>query len=488
MVMLRGWKTLSQAMVTSALSDGSLSPTLIAQNTNNKFVTDAQISTWNAKVNTTDLANYLPLAGGFMTGALRFSSPYGQNHISKGTGDGATTTTYNVEIASWYGIAFKDTCYNTVSIVFDTRAGKIQAKKIQVSDFFTGVADVPVVSLADGTLAKKAIGAAFVTESTDKRFVTDSQISTWNAKISGITLEEDGTSKSTGNTAINFSHGAYAIVSVVGKVIRYNVDVVTDNSRWLDTVTNPVATNLVKSKLDGKADWGHGHSWDSISGKPTEFNPTGHSHHWDSITGKPGAFNVLLRENGADKSVSSAINFSAGAYNVIQVDGNTVRYHCDVVTDNSRWADWCTNPVATNLVKGKLDGKADWGHGHSWDSISGKPTEFNPTGHSHHWDSILGKPATFNPSPHGHHWNEISGAPLWVSNGSALISNYILYSPQGCIFGDMSSFNSILSNSITLTGSSINIKDIPQVSKSSAPNGYLTKDAWGNVIFVNSFN
>jgi hypothetical protein len=66
----------------------------------------------------------------------------------------------------------------------------------------------------------------------------------------------------------------------------------------------------------------------------------------------------------------------------------------------------------------------------------------------------------------------------WVSNGSALISNYILYSPQGCIFGDMSSFNSILSNSITLTGSSINIKDIPQVSKSSAPSGYLTKDSW----------
>jgi hypothetical protein len=149
------------------------------------------------------------------------------------------------------------------------------------------------------------------------------------------------------------------------------VDVVTDNSRWLDTVTNPVATNLVKGKIDAKADWGHGHSWDSISGKPTEFNPTGHSHHWDIIAGKPSVFNVLIKENGADKSINSALNFSAGAYNIVQVDGNTIRYHCDVVTDNSRWADWCTNPVATNLIKSKLDGKADWGHGHSWDSISG---------------------------------------------------------------------------------------------------------------------
>jgi hypothetical protein len=445
------WKTLSQAMITSALADGSLSPTLISQNTNNKFVTDAQISTWNAKVNTTDLANYLPLAGGFMTGALRFSSPYGQNYISKGTGDGATSTIYNLEIASWYGIAFKDTCYNTVSIVFDTRAGKIQAKKIQVSDFANGVVDAPVVSSADGTLAKKAISAVFVTESTDKRFVTDSQISSWNAKISGIALEEDSTVKSTGNTSINFSHGAYAIVSVVGKVIRYNVDVVTDNSRWLDTVTNPVATNLVKSKLDGKADWGHGHSWDSISGKPTEFNPTGHSHHWDSIYGKPGIFSVLLRENGGDRSVDAVINFSNGTYNVAQVDGNTVRYHVDVVTDNSRWADWCTNPVATNLVKSKLDGKADWGHGHSWDSISGKPFDFN---------------------------------------GSSVSTNYWFNSKHGSVMEGMNyigNINSEVISSNAVTTNELRLNNTPNYAKSSAPSGYLTLDG-NRVIFVNSFN
>ena len=141
-------------------------------------------------------------------------------------------------------------------------------------------------ALADGSLSPTLIA-----QNTNNKFVTDAQISTWNAKISGVTLEENATSKSTGNTAINFSSGAYAIVSVVGKIVRYNVDVVTDNSRWLDTVTNPVATNLVKSKLDGKADWGHGHSWDSISGKPTEFNPTGHNHHWNNIDGKPFDFN-----------------------------------------------------------------------------------------------------------------------------------------------------------------------------------------------------
>ncbi|MDI9882432.1 tail fiber protein [Flectobacillus longus] len=444
------WQALTTAMITGALTAGSLSPSLIVQDSNNRFVTDSQISAWNAKANATDLNNYLPLAGGFMSGALRFSSPYGQNYLSKGTGDGATSTIYNLEIASWFGIGFKDTCYNTINIIFDTRAGKIQTKKVQITDFNNGVVDAPVVAAADGTLAKKAISAAFVTESTDKRFVTDSQISAWNAKISGITLEEDSTAKSTGNTAINFSHGAYAIVSVVGKVVRYNVDVVTDNSRWLDTVTNPVATNLVKSKLDGKADWGHGHSWDSISGKPTEFNPTGHSHHWDSIYGKPGVFNVLLKENGGDRSVNAAIDFSNGTYNVAQVDGNTVRYHVDVVTDNSRWADWCTNPVATNLVKSKLDGKADWGHNHHWDNIDGKP--------------------------------------LYI-NGSVLVSNLRFYSPNGSTLDGMNYIGHI--NSEVIASNSISVNDLrlngtPTYAKSSAPSGYLTLDG-NRVIFVNSF-
>lgn len=462
------WQALTTVMITGALSAGSLSPSLIAQDSNNRFVTDSQVSAWNAKANATDLNNYLPLAGGSMTGLVRFNT-YGQNSLGKGTGDGATTTTYNLEIASWYGIAFKDSCYNTINIVFDTRAGKILTKKVQISDFNNGVIDAPVVAAADGSLAKKAISATFVTESSDKRFVSDVQIASWNAKLSGIALEENASVKSSGNIAINFSSGAYAIVSVLGKEVRYNVDVVTDNARWLDTVTNPVATNLVKGKLDGKADWGHGHTWDSISGKPTAFNPSAHSHHWDSIDGKPGVFNVLIKENGADKSVNAALNFSAGAYNIIQVDGNTIRYHCDVVSDNARWADWCTNPVSTNLVKSKLDGKADWGHGHSWDSISGKPSEFNPTGHSHHWDNIDGK-------------------PLYI-NGSVLVSNLRFYSPNGSTLDGMNYIGHINSEVIVSGAVSVNelrLNSTPTYAKSGAPSGYLTFDG-NRVVFVNSF-
>ena len=443
------WQALTTAMITGALTAGSLSPSLIAQDSNNRFVTDSQISAWNSKANATDLNNYLPLAGGYMSGLMRFNT-YGQNSIGKGTGDGASSTVYNLEIASWYGIAFKDSCYNTINIIFDTRTGKIQTKKIQVADFYTGVADVPVVSLADGTLAKKAISAAFVTESSDKRFVTDSQISNWNAKISGTTLEENGTVKSGNNANINFCNGNYIGASVFGNQVRFNLDVVNDDSRYNGTTTSPISTSFVKSKLDSKADWGHGHSW-------------------DSIYGKPGAFNVLLRENGGDRSVDSTINFSNGAYNIVQVDGNTIRYHCDVVTDNSRWADWCPNPVATNLVKSKLDGKADWGHGHSWDSIYGKPAEFNPTWHSHHWDNIDGK-------------------PLYI-NGSVLVSNLRFYSPNGSTLDGMNYIGHINSEVIASNGISVNelrLNFTPTYAKSSAPSGYLTLDG-NRVVFVNSF-
>ncbi|MDI9872754.1 tail fiber protein, partial [Flectobacillus roseus] len=352
-------------------------------------------------------------------------------HISVGNADSATTTGYNLQIGSWYGIGFKDTCFGNTHIVFDLRQGRILSKAVRISDFADGTNAVPVISDLNGNLVKSAFSADWINANANRRFVTDAQITYWNSKsdnnhthnwdsitgkpaVFNILLQENANDKGIYNT-VNFSSGAYNVVQVDGNVVRYHVDVVNDDARWSNAITNPVSVALVKSKIDGKADWGH-------------------THHWDSIVGKP-AFNISLQENAGDKGQYSTINFSSGAYNVVQVDGNVVRYHVDVVNDDARWSNAITNPVSVALVKSKIDGKADWGHTHNWDSITGKPSEFNPSAHSHHWDSISGKPATFSPSPHGHDWNDISGAPIWVSNGSALISNFILYSPKGCIFG-----------------------------------------------------
>ncbi|MDI9872763.1 tail fiber protein, partial [Flectobacillus roseus] len=384
-------------------------------------------------------------------------------HISVGNADSATTTGYNLQIGSWYGIGFKDTCFGNTHIVFDLRQGRILSKAVRISDFADGTNAVPVISDANGNLVKSAFSADWINANANRRFVTDAQITYWNSKsdsnhthnwdsitgkpaVFNILLQENSNDKGIYNT-VNFSSGAYNVVQVDGNVVRYHVDVVNDDARWSNAITNPVSVALVKSKIDGKADWGH-------------------THHWDSIVGKP-AFNISLQENAGDKGQYSTINFSSGAYNVVQVDGNVVRYHVDVVNDDARWSNAITNPVSVALVKSKIDGKADWGHTHNWDSITGKPSEFNPSAHSHHWDSISGKPFEFN--------------------GNVVSTNFWFNSKHGSVMDGMNYIQNIQSdvvNSVSSSTSELRLNNIESYAKSSAPSGYLTVNSNGKVVFV----
>ncbi|NBA78708.1 hypothetical protein GOQ04_24355, partial [Emticicia sp. ODNR4P] len=384
-------------------------------------------------------------------------------HISVGNADSATTTGYNLQIGSWYGIGFKDTCFGNTHIVFDLRQGRILSKTVRISDFADGTNAVPVISDANGNLVKSAFSADWINANANRRFVTDAQITYWNSKsdsnhthnwdsitgkpaVFNILLQENANDKGIYNT-VNFSSGAYNVVQVDGNVVRYHVDVINDDARWSNAITNPVSVALVKSKIDGKADWGH-------------------THHWDSIVGKP-AFNISLQENAGDKGQYSTINFSSGAYNVVQVDGNVVRYHVDVVNDDARWSNAITNPVSVALVKSKIDGKADWGHTHNWDSITGKPSEFNPSAHSHHWDSISGKPFEFN--------------------GNVVSTNFWFNSKHGSVMDGMNYIQNIQSdvvNSVSSSTSELRLNNIESYAKSSAPSGYLTVNSNGKVVFV----
>ena len=67
-----------------------------------------------------------------------------------------------------------------------------------------------------------------------------------------------GTAKG-GTSVLNFIAGSYAVPSIIGNTIRYNIDIITDDSRYTSAYPNPIATNLVKAKLDGKSDLGHTH-------------------------------------------------------------------------------------------------------------------------------------------------------------------------------------------------------------------------------------
>ncbi|MDI9872786.1 tail fiber protein, partial [Flectobacillus roseus] len=171
-----------QAMVIGALSVGSISPNLIAQDPNNRFITDAQASYWNGKVDRSELSAYLPLTGGNMAYGAKISFDP-NSYIGYGNGDNATTSAYNLEIASWWGIGFKSTVDNTTRIVFDTRAGRILSKAVRVSDFADGTNAVPVISDANGNLVKSAFSADWINTNGNRRFVTDVQVGQWNNKV-----------------------------------------------------------------------------------------------------------------------------------------------------------------------------------------------------------------------------------------------------------------------------------------------------------------
>ena len=53
------------------------------------------------------------------------SNPTIINGICKGSGDGSSYSTFNLGIASWYGIGFIDSCYRKCVIYFDVRGGHI---------------------------------------------------------------------------------------------------------------------------------------------------------------------------------------------------------------------------------------------------------------------------------------------------------------------------------------------------------------------------
>lgn len=73
---------------------------------------------------------YTPLnkAGDTMTGPLTFAGALGSNGISSGTGDGASYSTYNLCLNTWWGLAIKAAHDGTVNGFYDARTGRWDVK------------------------------------------------------------------------------------------------------------------------------------------------------------------------------------------------------------------------------------------------------------------------------------------------------------------------------------------------------------------------
>ena len=79
-----------------------------------------------------------------------------------------------------------------------------------------------------------------------------------------------------------------------------------------------------------------------------------------------------------------------------------------VSLDNLTGAELLTNGDYRLRVGGVWEAARSY---HSWDLLTGVPTEFVPAYHTQDWGSITGKPLTFTPSAHTQDWSTVTGKP-----------------------------------------------------------------------------
>jgi hypothetical protein len=226
--------------------------------------------------------------------------------------------------------------------------------------------------------------------------------------------------------------------------------IVSNSATWAtipDTSLGNAAYSLI---TENSATWeagGAGSSdWNSISNKPSEFNPTSHFHHASSINAGVldsaripvinTSIQVISQGGLADLSVSQQNQIVAGAI-VTTTDGRRYVYVSGSKTASASYIELA-------------DITPDWS------TISNKPSTFTPSSHTHevssinglqpvvtiinsnsaswsaatNWNDILNKPSTFTPSSHTHEVSSVNGLQpvvTWVSQNSAATPSIINY-------------------------------------------------------------
>lgn len=74
--------------------------------------------------------NRLPstMTGKYFTGPIGIDSAWGTNEITRGTGDGASYSSYNIALKGWYGIGLVDRTTGTVNGFYNFRNGVLDTK------------------------------------------------------------------------------------------------------------------------------------------------------------------------------------------------------------------------------------------------------------------------------------------------------------------------------------------------------------------------
>ena len=197
-------------------------------------------------------------------------------------------------------------------------------------------------------------------------------------------------------------------------------------------------TDALAGGLAGKADVGHGHGWDAITGKPEAFEPAAHTHAlvdldaagctdgqvvkrlggaWGCGSDLQGGSGGQEYEAGAGLDLAGSV-FSLSATKAATVLGGWDQDASDDLTTGTAFGgDVSGTYGALVLNEAAVDalvannGYAAAGHGHGWSEVTGKPTEFAPAAHTQGWETITGKPATFAPDAHTHGWSDVTDKP-----------------------------------------------------------------------------
>jgi len=281
----------------------------------------------------------------------------GLSAVFNATNDGLVARITQVALgdAGWEPSSAAQTLRNERQRVLISNGNRIQPTQIHITAIENGVTEYWVREIGfildDGTLfaiwSHPTQALAFKAANVDLLLAFDLLL----AALPDDSVEVIGTG------GVNLSPGTETILGVM----RF-----ATTEEALEGDLTDVAMTPKNVRTHGDARYArneHGHTWGSITGKPTTFPPSTHGHTWNSVTGKPTTFPPS--------------------------------------THSHPW----------NSVTGKPTTFPPSTHSHTWNSVTGKPARFPPADHRQEWDTITGKPETFPPATHRHTWASITNRP-----------------------------------------------------------------------------
>lgn len=226
----------------------------ITENTNKRFVSDSEKSTWNGKQ---DAIGYTPFdqAGGTVAGDITFNGADYHNYTSTWWNcNPGFDSPYGYGMYQWNNM-FQFTKRNSNNeyineawhIELDTEKTVFNYPASFVSASFS---NIPTVNGTNVALANDSLPASQVTESSTKRFVTDIEKASWSAKSNFSGNYNDLTNKPTitSGSGMNFTTGSGNVTITLGTPSD-----ITASSN------NSVTTNSHTHKITGFALSSHDH-------------------------------------------------------------------------------------------------------------------------------------------------------------------------------------------------------------------------------------